>query len=361
MGRGIVRRSEVVAGSTYAIRWADADPDSDASIALYSDTDDNGLDGSRIAGDLPEDPDGAGNTYVWDLTAVPAGTYWIYGVIGDNQSGVSSYSSGTVTVDKHAPRTTVNPRGGTYTDAVTVSLSVADDTDVNPVIRYTVDGLLPTSRSPVYSGPLTLTMTTPLRFFATDAAGRQEEAQGPCLYVIVPASLTVTPAAGANGSISPSTPRTVYYNQTTSFTVAPNGGYRIGSVTGCGGSLDGSLYTTGPITASCTVAATFVASRAVTVLAPNGGESFRRGTTPTTPIAWITNGTGQTVNKVTLSYSTNDGGSWTKITDLGNNPGTYTWTLPGTKSNRYRVLVELFHGNKSIGSDESDAGFTVAQ
>jgi outer membrane protein assembly factor BamB len=68
----------------------------------------------------------------------------------------------------------------------------------------------------------------------------------------------VTPTAGANGSIDPATPQTVDDGQTTSFTLAADAGYAIGEVTGCGGALAGAVYTTGPISADCTVSATFV-------------------------------------------------------------------------------------------------------
>lgn len=68
---------------------------------------------------------------------------------------------------------------------------------------------------------------------------------------------TVTPVAGANGSIAPSTPVQVNNGSTTSFTLNPNVGYVIGSVTGCGGSLAGNVYTTAPVTADCTVNAAF--------------------------------------------------------------------------------------------------------
>jgi len=70
-------------------------------------------------------------------------------------------------------------------------------------------------------------------------------------------SFTVTPSAGSGGSISPSTPQTVVYNNTTAFTVSPNTGYYISSVTGCGGTLSGNTYTTGPVTVNCSVTATF--------------------------------------------------------------------------------------------------------
>ena len=68
---------------------------------------------------------------------------------------------------------------------------------------------------------------------------------------------TVTPQAGPNGSIAPSTPQVVNDGATTSFTLTPDPGYSIGTVTGCGGSLAGNIYTTAPVTADCTVNASF--------------------------------------------------------------------------------------------------------
>jgi hypothetical protein len=68
---------------------------------------------------------------------------------------------------------------------------------------------------------------------------------------------TVTPSAGANGSISPNTPQTVNHGATASFTVTPDSGYVIEKVEGCGGTLSGNVYTTGAITANCNVTASF--------------------------------------------------------------------------------------------------------
>ncbi|TCT19847.1 DUF1566 domain-containing protein [Thiobaca trueperi] len=70
-------------------------------------------------------------------------------------------------------------------------------------------------------------------------------------------SYSVTPSAGANGSISPTTVQTINHGTTATFTVTPNPGY-IASVGGtCGGSLSGTAYTTNAITANCTAAASF--------------------------------------------------------------------------------------------------------
>ena len=80
---------------------------------------------------------------------------------------------------------------------------------------------------------------------------------------------TVTPSAGPNGTIIPATPQLVYYEEKTSFTVTPDSYYRIAAVTGCGGALAGNSYTTGLVTADCTVAASF--SAATFTVTPSAG------------------------------------------------------------------------------------------
>ncbi len=68
---------------------------------------------------------------------------------------------------------------------------------------------------------------------------------------------TVSASAGAGGSIDPNS-QTVTYGNDATFTVTPDTGYKINTVTGCSGSLDGSTYTTGSIYSDCTVQARFV-------------------------------------------------------------------------------------------------------
>ena len=72
-------------------------------------------------------------------------------------------------------------------------------------------------------------------------------------------SYTITPSAGANGSISPNTPQTVNYGNTTTFTVTPDTGYSaaVGAGDTCGGTLVGTTYTTATITGACSVDVTF--------------------------------------------------------------------------------------------------------
>jgi outer membrane protein assembly factor BamB len=86
--------------------------------------------------------------------------------------------------------------------------------------------------------------------------------------IVAGATHVVTPVAGSGGSIAPNTPQTVADGATTAFTLAPDAHFAIASVDGCGGTLDGTTYTTGAITDDCTVSASFAAiTHVVTPLA----------------------------------------------------------------------------------------------
>lgn len=88
-----------------------------------------------------------------------------------------------------------------------------------------------------------------------------------------PRGYVVTPSAGVNGGLSPSTPQTVAYNATLNFTATPNAGYLIGSISGCGGTATGAgvnAYATGSVTESCTVEASFTKRTADTGQSPTG-------------------------------------------------------------------------------------------
>jgi outer membrane protein assembly factor BamB len=84
---------------------------------------------------------------------------------------------------------------------------------------------------------------------------------------------TVTPTSSAGGSIAPDAPQTVTEGESVAFTLTPDPGHALASVTGCGGTLDGDTYTTAPVTADCTVSATFEAAVfTVTPMAGPGGS-----------------------------------------------------------------------------------------
>ncbi|MGI9952784.1 PHB depolymerase family esterase [Moorellaceae bacterium AZ2] len=72
--------------------------------------------------------------------------------------------------DTTPPVTTASPRGGNYVGPVTVSLS----TNEPATTYYTTDGSTPTTSSPKYTGPITISSTTTLKFFSVDTAGNME-------------------------------------------------------------------------------------------------------------------------------------------------------------------------------------------
>jgi hypothetical protein len=78
--------------------------------------------------------------------------------------------------------------------------------------------------------------------------------QKPCLQSSM---LTITASAGTNGSILPLGPVSVCPGNYKTFTITPQSGYTASVGGTCGGSLVGTTYTTNPITAACTVSATF--------------------------------------------------------------------------------------------------------
>lgn len=82
------------------------------------------------------------------------------------------------------------------------------------------------------------------------------------IVTLPPTQFTVTPTTGTGFTINPVTPQTVTNNATTSFTVTPLSGYGIASVSGCSGSFSGSTYTTGLITANCSINVSAVARNA---------------------------------------------------------------------------------------------------
>ena len=118
---------------------------------------------------------------------------------------------------------------------------------------------------------------------------------------------TVTPSvSGGNGTIAPNTPQTVNYNATPSFTLTPSTGYHVDSVTGtCGGTLNGSTYTTDAVTADCTVIANFAINTYTVTPSVSGGNGTIAPNTPqtvnynATPSFTLTPSTGYHIDSVT--------------------------------------------------------------
>jgi|GEM_PF-1669497 alpha-tubulin suppressor-like RCC1 family protein len=91
------------------------------------------------------------------------------------------------------------------------------------------------------------------------------------LVAVALPTVTVTSTAGAGGTITPAS-QNIDQGATASLTVSPNAGFSIDSVSGCGGSLNGTTYTTTSLFTNCAVSATFRALYTVTGTAGVGGN-----------------------------------------------------------------------------------------
>jgi hypothetical protein len=139
----------VTNGANALITWVDSDPDSNADIALYYDTNQTGENGMLIVSGLKEDLDGAADTYSWNMSGLkedldgPAdtypwnmsgvadGTYYVYAAINDASNRAVSYGMGSITVDKQPPvmQAEVSPMpnaNGWNNSQVTVNYTVSD-------------------------------------------------------------------------------------------------------------------------------------------------------------------------------------------------------------------------------------------
>jgi len=185
--------SDVVNLPFVAVTWVDSDPDSNADIALYYDTDATGEDGTLIVDGLKEDPDGESDSYLWDISGMADGTYYVYATITDGASSDTSYAQGAITIDRTPPTVAASLPEGTYTETQSVTLTASETAD----IYYTTDGTEPTTDSLQYTSPIEIAETTTITFMAVDMPGNQSEVVAET-YTIEP-SVNVPPEADAGG------------------------------------------------------------------------------------------------------------------------------------------------------------------
>ncbi|MFH1147686.1 MAG: PKD domain-containing protein [Pseudomonadota bacterium] len=153
------------------ITWEDTDPDSNADISLYYDADNSEQNGTLIADGIKEDPEGSGDSFLWDISGMGDGGYYIYGVITDGAASLVSYSSGRIVIDRMPPSVTASPEGGLYTGPQNATLSCNEAAD----LYYSTDRNDSISEFLPYVAPLVIDNDTTLRFFAVDRAGNQSE------------------------------------------------------------------------------------------------------------------------------------------------------------------------------------------
>ena len=90
----------------------------------------------------------------------------------------------------------------------------------------------------------------------------------------------------------------------------------------------------------------------------NGGQSLDAGITET--VTWTTR-EGLAATTARVYYSLNKGLTWVYSGQTAADAGSYDWQVPLTKKpmTTYRVKVTLFNGATAVGSDKSDANFTI--
>jgi hypothetical protein len=122
---------------SFLIRWEDDDPETDADISLYYDSDAFGEDGTLIVQGLKEDADEDDDSYQWDIRDIPEGTYFVYGTISAGITSATDYAPGAVTVARQ-PKVAITdlPADSELQGWVTLTAEATDDSAVAGVYLY---------------------------------------------------------------------------------------------------------------------------------------------------------------------------------------------------------------------------------
>jgi alpha-tubulin suppressor-like RCC1 family protein len=209
------------------------------------------------------------------LTVIPAAGFAIASVNASGCTGTltgTTYTTGPITADCTVTASfsanvfTVTTSAGTGGSIAPASVSVAQGGSavltVTPDAGYTIASVVASGCGGILSG--TTYTAGPVNADCSVAAS----------FAAITSTYTVTASAGTGGSITPAT-LGVAQGETAVLTVTANPGYSIASVTptGCTGTLAGTAFTTGPITANCSVVASFSANAwTVTASAGTGGS-----------------------------------------------------------------------------------------
>ena len=109
------------ASKTFLITWIDHDEDDNATITLYYDTDRN-PGGEILIGVVPQGALSDNNTFLWIVSDIPEGLYYIRAIITDGIATARSYSTGTVRVVH--PRQVGNLNVGDFLLVIIVALAI---------------------------------------------------------------------------------------------------------------------------------------------------------------------------------------------------------------------------------------------
>ena len=254
--------------------------------------------------------------------------------------------------------------------------------DVTPTVG--VNGFLsPNQVQQVASGQTAAFSITPLAGYAAVVTGTCGGTLNGTNYVTNPVTqnctviatfnsvFTVTPSAGANGSIAPGSVQIVGLNATPIFTVTPNAGFTASVVGTCGGTLVGTTFTTNGITANCTVTAIFgaipvapdapiiglavpgdnAASIGFSPPANNGGATITLYTVTCDAGAATATGAASPITVSGLANDTDHACSVTATNSMGTGPASATVNVrPTASAPLQRVAVKSRKNHAAAGS-----------
>jgi hypothetical protein len=219
--------------------------------------------------------------------------------------------SGAVTVNQGANKTfTITPNSGFAVSSVTV-----DGTNVGAVTTYTFSNV---------------------------------QANHTISAAFVANTFTITASAGSNGSISPTGAVTVNQGSSQTFTITPNSGFSVSSVTVDGTSVGAvTTYTFSNVQANHTISATFVANSVTFTITANAGSG---GTISPTGAVTVNQGSSQA-----FTITANSGFAISSVTVDGTNVGAVaTYTFSNVQANH--TISAAFSATAPTEINDTDAG-----
>ncbi|HUJ16562.1 MAG TPA: chitobiase/beta-hexosaminidase C-terminal domain-containing protein [Nitrospirota bacterium] len=249
---------------SYTVAWTAADPDSDPVITLYYDTTGTGFNGTQIATGMHlSDPL---SNYVWDISGLANGTYYVYAKIDDGTTAVFAYAAGPLVINRTPPLiiTAAAEATGSITPSGTITVNKGSNLTftITPNAGYTVRSLLVDGANKGTGTTYTFTNIT---------ASHTINAY----FKLI--TYTIQATAGAGGSISPAGTTTLNMGAGQTYTITPAAGYHIADLLVDGASVGAApSYVFSNVTANHTISAVFGTNTPYIVTAatgPNGAIS----------------------------------------------------------------------------------------
>ena len=236
--------------------------------------------------------------------------------------------------------------GGTYSSGQNVTIS---ESTAGATVHYTTDGSTPTSTSPTYAGPITVSKSETLQAYAT-APGLTDSPVTSASYVIGASTTAKTVAAPVFSLAS----GTYSSTQTVTITDATAGASIYYTTNGSAPTTASTRYT-GAITVSATETIKAMASATSYSSSPVSAASYTISKVVATPTFSVGTGTYTTAQSVTIKDST--AGSTIYFTTNGSTPTTasarYTGAINVSASETIKAMATLTGYSSSAVATET--------